>query len=61
MSKESPVRRDYGSFNVRGAQYTDKVCLSLDTCVSDFEFVVVDYAEALPRQIEGVLGLAHNN
>ena len=48
----------YGSANLTGIIYNDKVCSS-DQCVNDFQFMAIDHQEGLSG-LDGILGLGPN-
>ena len=53
--------RVYGSAYLEGLEYTDTVCVLLNSCVQDFEFFAVYEQTGLKEPLDGVLGLARDN
>ena len=45
---------------MKGNEWTDKVCVTLQTCIEDFEFFLIFYQQGLLEPVDGVLGLARN-
>lgn len=43
-----------------GTEWTDQVCVTLDTCINDFEFFLIAEQEGFREPVDGVLGLARN-
>ena len=39
---EEMIERVYGSANIRGYVYLDKVCLDFNTCVESFECILIE-------------------
>ena len=60
ISKEMS-ERNYGSASLKGHEWTDKVCLTLSTCVPEFEFFMFEQQSGIAEPIDGILGLSRNN
>ena len=43
-----------------GSEWTDQVCVTLDTCINNFEFFLIAEQEGFREPVDGVLGLARN-
>lgn len=53
--------RNYGSASLEGYEFYDKVCISLNTCIDDFEFFLIESQRGISEPIDGILGLSRNN
>ena len=45
---------------MQGNEWTDKVCVTLEACIENFEFFLITDQVGLREPIDGVLGLARN-
>lgn len=52
--------KKYNEVGVRGTEWTDKVCLGENHCVSDFEFFMIESQNFLKEPVDGFLGLARS-
>ena len=57
----SQTQRDYGSASLTGYEFKDKVCITLETCIDDFEFFLIDSQIGIAEPIDGILGMSRNN
>lgn len=57
--KKSHERR-YDEIRVTGTEWTDKVCLVFDRCVTDFEFFLIESQTFMKEPIDGFLGLGRS-
>ena len=46
---------------MEGHEWTDRVCVTLDACIDNFEFFLIENQTGLQEPVDGVLGLARNN
>ena len=53
-------QRSYGAASMVGSEWTDLVCVTLQACISDFEFFLISEQEGLKSNVDGVLGLSRN-
>ena len=58
LSRGDPSVRVYGSAELEGYEYADTVCLSLASCVYNFEFFLIEDQVGIKEPIDGILGLA---
>lgn len=56
----SQSQRNYGSASLTGYEYKDTVCVKLGTCLSNFEFFLIDSQTGISEPIDGILGLSRN-
>ena len=45
---------------MRGHEWTDRVCVTLEACIDDFEFFLIDSQVGISEPIDGILGLSRN-
>ena len=57
---KSISERNYGSASLSGYEIRDRVCLSFDTCVYDFEFFLIQSQVGIREPIDGIMGLSLN-
>ena len=43
-----------------GHEWTDRVCVTLEACIDDFEFFLIEDQTGLQEPVDGILGLARN-
>lgn len=53
--------RNYGSASLKGHEYTDRVCINLNSCLEVFEFFMIESQRGIAEPIDGILGLSRNN
>ena len=53
-------QRSYGAASMTGSEWTDLVCVTLQACISDFEFFLISDQQGLKSNVDGVLGLSRN-
>lgn len=60
--QEDSVNLNYGSAQLKGKLYKDKVCIDpiQNRCSANFEFLALYDAEGLGADIDGILGLANH-
>ena len=52
--------RSYGSAQLTGYEYLDRVCINLSTCIDTFEYFLMTSQIGINEPIDGILGMARN-